>query len=78
MWKFVLSVISLAWITACGPIPAYGQSFRIATFNVNYANTRGDQVLEAISEASPDILCLQETTLQSEGWLRKQLADSHP
>ena len=78
MWKFVLSVISLAWITACGPIPAYGQSFRIATFNVNYANTRGDQVLDAISEASPDILCLQETTLQSEGWLRKQLADSHP
>lgn len=78
MWKSILSVISFTWVAACGPIPVYGQSFRIATFNVNYANTRGDQVLEAISEASPDILCLQETTLQSEGWLRKQLVASHP
>ena len=78
MWKSILTLMFFVWIGDHGVLPAYGQSFRIATFNINYANTRGDQVLEAISEASPDILCLQETTLQSEGWLRKQLADSYP
>lgn len=77
MWKSVLSVISFV-CAVHGLLPAYGQSFRIATFNVNFANTRGDQVLAAVAEASPDILCFQETTLQSEDWLRKQLTDSHP
>ena len=57
---------------------ANAQSLRIATYNVNFANQRGDQVMSAISEADPDLVCFQETTVQSEGFLKDQLKSSHP
>lgn len=57
---------------------ANGQSLRLATYNLNFANQRGDQVLSAIAEADADLICFQETTIQSEGFLKKQLASTHP
>ncbi len=53
-------------------------TFGVATYNLNYANRRGDQVLDAIKTAEPDVLFLQETTPQSEQFLRQQLASTHP
>lgn len=57
---------------------ACGQSIRIATYNLNWGNRRGDQVLDAIATADPDLICFQETTVQSEGFLRDRLSESHP
>jgi endonuclease/exonuclease/phosphatase (EEP) superfamily protein YafD len=60
------------------PTSAVGQSLRVATFNVNFGNRLGDQVLDAIAESKADIVCLQETTPQSEAFLRKHLAATYP
>ena len=76
--KNLSSLTSLFVIVLLTPSLASGQSVRIATFNVNYANRLGDQVLDAIAESKADILCLQETTGQSEGFLRKHLAATYP
>ena len=72
------SLASLFVVVLLTPSLAGGQSVRVATFNVNYANRLGDQVLDAIAESKADILCLQETTGQSEEFLRKHLAATYP
>ena len=72
------SLASLFVVVLLTPSLAGGQSVRVATFNVNYANRLGDEVLDAIAESKADILCLQETTGQSEGFLRKHLAATYP
>ncbi|TWU38702.1 hypothetical protein Q31b_37800 [Novipirellula aureliae] len=41
---------------------AIGETFTIATYNLNWGNRRGDQILDAISEADSDLICFQETT----------------
>jgi exonuclease III len=65
-------------IAAVASHAANGQTIRVATFNVNYGNRSGDQVLDAIEKSRADILCLQETTLQSERFLQQQLAVDYP
>ncbi len=55
-----------------------GQTFSIATYNLNYANRRGDAVLNAIARGDPDVVCFQETTLQSEAFLRERLIEKYP
>lgn len=66
-------------IAACAlASTATAQTLRIATYNLNWANGRGEQVLDAIGTADPDLICFQETTVQSEQFLRKHLAKSHP
>lgn len=57
---------------------AVAESLRIATYNLNWGNRRGDQVLDAISTAKPDLICFQETTLQSEQFLRDKLSTAYP
>jgi endonuclease/exonuclease/phosphatase (EEP) superfamily protein YafD len=57
---------------------AQAQSLCVATYNLNYGNRRGDQVLDAISKASPDLICFQESTTQSEQFLRDRLAKTYP
>lgn len=54
------------------------QSIRIATYNVNWGNRRGDQMISAIDTADADILCLQETTPQSEQFLKGRLGERYP
>jgi endonuclease/exonuclease/phosphatase family metal-dependent hydrolase len=65
-------------VFACLVSNAMGEQFRIATYNLNWANQRGDQVLDAISTAKPDLICFQETTLQSERFLRDRLSAEFP
>lgn len=76
--KTFLSLSASLLIFVLTGVVAYAQSLRVATFNVNFANRQGDEVLDAISEADADILCLQETTTQSEKFLRKHLAAKYP
>ncbi len=57
--------------------PTHAQSLCVATYNLNYGNRRGDQVLDAISKASPDLICFQESTIQSEQFLRDRLARTY-
>lgn len=52
---------------------AWGDSFRVATFNVNWGNQRGDLVLKAINTAKPDLICVQ-----SERFLRDKLSAEFP
>ncbi len=57
---------------------AMAEPLRVATYNLNWGNRRGDQVLDAISTAKPDLVCFQETTPQSEQFLRAKLAPTFP
>jgi endonuclease/exonuclease/phosphatase family metal-dependent hydrolase len=57
---------------------AMAEPLRVATYNLNWGNRRGDQVLDAITTAKPDIICFQETTPQSEQFLRDRLSPTFP
>ncbi|TWU02634.1 endonuclease/exonuclease/phosphatase family protein [Stieleria varia] len=57
---------------------ASAESIRVATYNLNWGNRRGDQVLDAIRTADPDLVCFQETTVQSERFLREHLVATYP
>lgn len=76
--KFLIALLLIAPLAALQPSGASAQGVQIATFNLNWGNRRGDQVLEAIAAANADILCLQETTPQSEQFLSERLADRYP
>lgn len=71
----LFGALSLVIILSFG---AHAQLLCVATYNLNYGNRRGDQVLDAISKASPDLICFQETTIQSEQFLRDRLAKTYP
>lgn len=58
-------------------LPA-SDSIRVATWNLNFANQRGDEVLSAIEASKPDVILFQETTRQSEGFLKQHLAKEYP
>ncbi len=73
--KSLATLLVVAFLVAS---PAHGQSVRVATYNLNWGNRSGDQVLDAITTAKADILCLQETTVQSEPFLNRHLADRYP
>jgi endonuclease/exonuclease/phosphatase (EEP) superfamily protein YafD len=53
------------------------RSFRVATYNLNWGNRRGDEVLDAIGKSKADVVFLQETTPQSEQFLRQRLKRSY-
>ena len=69
----------LAILFLAPPAVAFcAQPLRVATYNLNFANRSSDKVLDAIAEADADILCLQETTPNSERFLRRKLATDYP
>ncbi|MEP7180963.1 MAG: exodeoxyribonuclease III [Betaproteobacteria bacterium] len=49
---------------------------KIATWNVNSLNVRLPRLLAWLSEARPDVLCLQETKLEDAKFPRTELADA--
>ncbi|MEQ9408202.1 MAG: endonuclease/exonuclease/phosphatase family protein [Fuerstiella sp.] len=71
-------ILILAFVTVASIGTTNADELRVATFNVNYANRRGDLVLRAIATANADVICLQETTLQSEEFLRRHLKVEYP
>lgn len=52
-------------------------SFRIATYNINFANRDLSLVVDAILESDADIVAVQETTPESESYLRAQLESTY-
>lgn len=73
-WRIAVS-LSLALML---PSIASAETFRVASYNLNWGNRRGDQVIDAIKTAAPDLICFQETTVQSERFLRERLAPTFP
>jgi endonuclease/exonuclease/phosphatase family metal-dependent hydrolase len=57
---------------------AEATTFRVATYNINYGNPQLELVVKAILESKADIVALQETTADSESYLRKELAGQFP
>ena len=72
--KNLISVITVCFLASS----ALADTLRVATYNLNYANRRGDQVVDAIATADPDLICFQETTIQSERFLREHLEKTYP
>jgi endonuclease/exonuclease/phosphatase (EEP) superfamily protein YafD len=68
-----LLMLAMLSVSDDGPDP-----IRIATYNLNWGNRQGGQIIDAIETADADILCLQETTPLSERFLRKRLSDRYP
>lgn len=56
----------------------HAQSIRVATYNLNWGNRRGEEMLGAIREADADIVCFQETTDVTERFLKTKLRSTHP
>lgn len=54
-----------------------GPHVRILTYNVNWGSPQPDLVAQAILQVNADIVCLQETTLQWEHYLRQILGDEY-
>lgn len=75
-------VLASLWMCFWVPVVCVGEdastTFRVATYNLNWANRHLDQAVEAIRTSEADIVFLQETTPISERFLQQQLAESHP
>jgi len=73
-------LVAVALVAAEGVVVADepGASLCVATYNLNWGNRRMDQVLDAVRTSEADVVLLQETTLQSERYLRERLRRSHP
>lgn len=76
--KAFLLALTLLFAQAAVIADEPARSFRVATYNLNWGNRRGDQVLDAIVTSKADVVFLQETTPQSERFLRRRLGHSHP
>ena len=51
---------------------------RLASWNINFGNQRVEQVAAELEKADADVVCLQETTRQSEDYLVSALKDRYP
>ena len=51
------------------------QSFRVATFNVNYDNAATEEIVDAIRSSKADIVCIQETSKRSYAVLKERLSE---
>jgi len=88
LWRMTLHrniVLLLLPALACGcrtptrtaTIPA-GPHLRVLTYNVNYGGARPDLAADIIRNSDADIVCLQETNLQWEQYLRQELRRDYP
>lgn len=74
----IMKILIAVLITLASMSSADAQTLAVATYNLNYANRRGDQVLDAITKSKADLICFQETTQESERFLKERLSQSHP
>jgi endonuclease/exonuclease/phosphatase family metal-dependent hydrolase len=73
-----LAFLLLLVLAAFLPVQADEPTIRIATYNINWGNNGGEQLQDVIAKSKADIIFFQETTLQFEPTLRKQLAAVYP
>lgn len=57
------------------PLP---KSLRIATYNINWGNPNLPGCVATIRQANADLVCLQETTAESEAYIRQALSKDYP
>jgi endonuclease/exonuclease/phosphatase family metal-dependent hydrolase len=82
-WASVM-MLALAAVaaTGCGPVRTpenpTGPHLTVMTWNVNWGGPAPEEVCQAIAEADPDVVCLQETTPAWEALLRLRLAPRYP
>ncbi|MEJ7593493.1 MAG: endonuclease/exonuclease/phosphatase family protein [Planctomycetaceae bacterium] len=50
----------------------------IATWNINYANRNPGEVSQMLRSSNADVICLQETTEDSENYLKREIGDLFP
>ncbi len=78
MWETQTFIAICPFLTLLLTSSLGAESISIATYNLNYANRRGDLILDAIAASAADVICFQESTIESEAFLSKRLASSHP
>jgi len=61
-------------VTATQPTAA---TLRVATYNINWGNRDLKTMVATIEQADADVVCLQETTKQSEVYLQRNLRESY-
>lgn len=54
------------------------KSYRLASWNINFGNQQVEQVAAELEKADADIVCLQETTRQSEDFLVSAMKGRYP
>ena len=74
-WSLVLITIVLTLLSRRSK--AADDSLTVATFNINFGNVALGEIEKAIRQADADIVCLQETTRQSEQFLRRKFAGQY-
>ena len=74
------SFISLFLLFACAfqASAEPGASLVVATFNVNCGNLHLDQIRDMIKASKADVVFLQETTIESERYLKSELKSLYP
>ena len=80
VWGIICTVVLLA-AAGCGnapPQPGAGRRFSVLTFNVKYSRPKPAKVIDAIRQASADVVCLQEADQAWEQVVRKELAGQYP
>ena len=58
-------------------LAARTSKIRVATYNINYGNRQLNAVAEAIRRADADVVCLQETNVESENYLRQEFSNTY-
>jgi endonuclease/exonuclease/phosphatase (EEP) superfamily protein YafD len=61
-----------------GSDAAVSSEFRVATYNINFANLDLRQTMAVIRRSEADFVALQETNAQSEAFFRRHLAQIYP
>ncbi|MEZ6060208.1 MAG: endonuclease/exonuclease/phosphatase family protein [Planctomycetaceae bacterium] len=73
--RYVIAVI----LFTLAPATAYADEIlRVASFNINWGNVDLADIARAIGDSDADVVCLQESTPESEGFLSRQFAQKYP
>ena len=76
--KTLTLVSLLLWLTCFPAARGWGQTFRVATYNVNFDNSDAQQMLETIRVANSDVVCIQETSARWFRLFQSELSDQLP
>lgn len=81
MTLLLAEAFAVVFLFSLAPVCA-GDTFRIATFNINYGNVNLTDIVRTIRKADADVICLQETTNayrnDSETRLKREFLKTHP
>lgn len=73
----IMATIAVACATTALAEPS-GDTFKIATYNINWGNADLRTMVNTIRQADADVVCLQETNQESERHIRLALKKTYP